>query len=97
MSENFEFEYIPAIRPGQMSLEVIGKLLERELVVLAEDTAYKELMDVIEQLQKPIYRQLELNVQAQLKKLLPSVKGVKIFPQRKPQYASKLRAPELIN
>jgi putative ATP-dependent endonuclease of OLD family len=96
VSENFEFEYIPAIRPGQMSLEVIGNLLERELAVLSEEPTYKESMKVIERLQKPIYERLELDVQAQLRKLLPSVKRVKIVPSRRPQYSSRLRIPELI-
>jgi putative ATP-dependent endonuclease of OLD family len=97
ISENFEFEYIPAIRPGQMSLEIVGNLLERELAVLAEDEKYKESIKIIDQLQGPVYEQLEVNVQAQLRKLLPSVKRVKIVPSKRPQYNSpRFRTPELI-
>ena len=82
VSENFEFEHIPAIRPGETSLEVISNLLERELAVLAEDKTYKEAMDTIEQLQRPVYELLEVNVQQQLAKLLPSIRRVKIVTQR---------------
>ena len=97
VSENFEFGHIPAIRPGQMSLEVISTLLERELEVLAEDQQYKDSMNIIEQLQKPVYERLETNVQQQLHKFLPSVKKVKIVAQRRQNsYASRFRTPELI-
>jgi hypothetical protein len=67
VSENFEFAHIPAIRPGQMSLEVVSNLLERELSVLAEDQKYKDSMNIIEQLQRPVYERLEVNVQQQLR------------------------------
>jgi putative ATP-dependent endonuclease of the OLD family len=97
VSENFEFAHIPAIRPGQMSLEVISNLLERELAVLAEDQQYKDSMNIIEQLQRPVYERLEANVQQQLHKFLPSVKKVKIVAQRRQNnYASRFRTPELI-
>ena len=97
VSENFEFEHIPAIRPGETSLEVISNLLERELAVLAEDKTYKEAMDTIEQLQRPVYELLEVNVQQQLAKLLPSIRRVKIVTQkRQQQFATRFRMPELI-
>jgi putative ATP-dependent endonuclease of the OLD family len=97
VSENFEFGHIPALRPGQMSLEVISNLLERELQVLAEDQKYKDSMNIIEQLQRPVYERLELNVQQQLHKFLPSVKKVKIVAQRRQNsFTSRFRTPELI-
>ena len=43
VSENFEFAHIPAIRPGQMSLEVISNLLERELAVSSRRSAVQGL------------------------------------------------------
>jgi putative ATP-dependent endonuclease of OLD family len=80
-----------------MSLEVISTLLERELEVLAEDQQYKDSMNIIEQLQKPVYERLETNVQQQLHKFLPSVKKVKIVAQRRQNsYASRFRTSELI-
>jgi hypothetical protein len=57
-----------------MSLEAISNLLEQELNVLAEDQQYKDSMNIIEQLQRPVYERLEINVQQQLHKFLPSVK-----------------------
>ena len=96
VSENFGFEYIPAIRPGQMSLDVISNLLERELALLAEDDNYKQSLLTIENLQRPIYEQLESNVQEQLRKLLPSVKRVHIVSLVDPQRRQDFGHRELI-
>ena len=97
VSENFEIEHIPAIRPGQMSLEVISSLLERELEALIQDEKYKDSLRIIEELQRPVYERLETSVQQQMRKLLPSVKKVKIVtPRRLHSFAPRFRIPELI-
>ena len=96
ISRNFKLEYIPAIRPSLLSLEVIGNLLERELGVLSEEPSFKDALKTIDELQKPIYARLEENVQTQLRKLLPSVKKVKISLPQGVTYRGRFRSPQLI-
>ena len=96
VSHNFSFEHIPAIRPEELSLNVVGNLLERELDTLSSDKNYKDALKTIDDLHKPIYEQLEKTVQAQLKKLLPTVKRVKIAQPLGPTYRGRFRAPQLI-
>ena len=73
----FDFQYIPAIRPSDLSLRVVGSLLDRELSALAINDEYIAALKTIENLQKPAFDQLAKNVQIYLRKLLPSVKTVK--------------------
>ncbi len=96
VSQNFSFEYIPAIRPEELSLEVVANLLERELETLSSDKSYKEALKTIDDLHRPIYARLEATVQTQLKKLLPTVKRVKISSTQGPTYRGRFRAPQLI-
>jgi predicted ATP-dependent endonuclease of OLD family len=96
VSQNFSFEYIPAIRPEELSLEVVGNLLERELEILSYDKKYKEALKTIDDLHRPIYARLEATVQEQLKKLLPTVRKVKISPSQGPIYRGRFRVPQLI-
>jgi predicted ATP-dependent endonuclease of OLD family len=96
VSQNFSFEYIPAIRPEELSLEVVGNLLERELENLSSDKKYQEALKTIDDLHRPIYASLEATVQEQLKKLLPTIKKVKISPSQGPTYRGRFRLPQLI-
>lgn len=96
ISMNFGFEYIPAIRPGQLSLHVIGNLLEREMYTLSEDEEYKQALQTIDALEQPIYERLESSVQEHLKKLLPSVKQVKITTAQDTAYRGRFRPPQLV-
>jgi AAA15 family ATPase/GTPase len=96
VSRNFSFEHIPAIRPEELSLSVVGNLLERELDALSSDKNYKDALKTIDDLQRPIYEQLERTVQVQLKKLIPTVKRVKIAQPTGPTYRGRFRTPQLI-
>jgi predicted ATP-dependent endonuclease of OLD family len=99
VSKSFDFQYIPAIRPSQLSLEVVGNLIERELASLEEDEEYRNALDIIDQLQKPIYERLGAEVQKSLRQLLPSVKAIQLGqgPARGyGHYGSRTRLPQFI-
>ncbi len=96
ISTCFDFQYIPAIRPSQLSLEVVADLIERELAILSEDEKYKNALKTIDELQKPVYQRLESDVQKYLKQLLPSVKAVKISAASSDSLRSRFRSPNFI-
>jgi len=96
VGRHFEFEYIPALRPSQMSLEVIANLIERELSSLQSNDEYQSALKTIEELQRPVYDQLEQNVSTYLKQLLPSVRTVKIGPARPFSIPPRYRFPQFI-
>lgn len=78
ISHHFTFQYIPAIRTEEQSLEVISDLIERRLSSIENDEKYKEAIKTIEDLQEPLIQDLEQDVLAQMKKLLPSIKKVEL-------------------
>jgi putative ATP-dependent endonuclease of OLD family len=100
ISENFEFQYIPAIRTEKLSVEVIESLLEREMLALQSNDDYIKALETINTIQQPMYERLGAEIQQYIKKLLPSVKKVTVSqPQgrlREPRYRSSLRTPQLV-
>lgn len=75
---HFSLEYIPAIRPSDMSIDIVRSLVERQLNLLFEDEAYVEAMKTVENLQTDLLSALGAEVQDQLRHLLPTVKSVNI-------------------
>jgi putative ATP-dependent endonuclease of the OLD family len=98
ISERFDFEYIPTFRPSELSLEVVSSLIQRELAKLEEDPDYQAALMKINELQQPLFSQLEADVETYLKKILPSVNSVKIAPQSRPPYGYRTRfhSPQFI-
>lgn len=103
VSRHFTFQYIPAIRTEEQSLEVVSGLIERSLDSLENDVKYKEAVKTIEDLQKPLIQALEKDVLAQMRKLLPSIKKVQLTSMGAPSrrgpiigYRGRLRSAQLI-
>lgn len=97
ISDTFDFQYIPAIRPSDLSLQVIANLVERELGLLAADPNYSAALQTIEELQKPTLERLGQEVQNNLQGLLPSVKSVEItMPPPQGTTRRTLRVPQLV-
>jgi putative ATP-dependent endonuclease of OLD family len=74
----------------------VESLLERELEVLSEDDEYIKAIETIKEMQMPVYKRLEKSVQEQLKKLLPSVKKVRISRSQDDMYGENFRTPQII-
>lgn len=73
------FNYIPAIRTESESIELVSEMVAHELRALESDVKYKQALDTIANLQKPILQQLAKRLEAPLKEFLPSVKSVEII------------------
>lgn len=93
VSTRFDFAYIPAIRPSELSLDIIGRLMDRELTALSNDAEYKKALKTIEDAQRPALESLAAQVQLSLKQLLPSVKKVKIAPAAGNSFRSRFAPP----
>ena len=104
INEHFEFQYIPTIRTGKLSIQVVENLLERELKRdLSNEKINKEYSDALEKIrsiQEPIYERIANDIQGQIKKLLPSVKYVKLNQPKERvsglRYRSMIRTPEFL-
>lgn len=96
VSGRFEIQYIPAIRPSELSLDVVASLVDRELATLTSNPEYQAALKTVEDLQKPVLDQLAANVQTYLRQLLPSVKAVKIGSVSVDGYRARFRMPQFI-
>ncbi|MGR3713739.1 MAG: hypothetical protein ACU0A6_11540 [Shimia sp.] len=63
VSQRISFEYIPAIRTAESASRVISQLVERELLRLERDEQYTNAVQVIEDLQKPVFDELAGTIQ----------------------------------
>lgn len=78
IGSKIQFNYIPAIRTDKESLEVIDKMLHKELAVIEADENYVKALDTIKNLQKPIIEKLSNDIKESLIEFLPNIKEVAI-------------------
>jgi hypothetical protein len=72
------FNYIPAIRTDNTTIDLIAGLLSQELRALENDQRYIDALTTISDLQRPILEELSERVQGPLKEFLPSIRSVKL-------------------
>lgn len=78
VASKIHFNYIPAVRTGEDSIELVSRLLSQELRSLEDDPKYIESLQAIADLQKPILDRVAETLQAPLKEFLPSIKSVRV-------------------
>lgn len=96
VSQRISFEYIPAIRTADSASRVISQLVERELFRLERDAKYTDAVQVIEDLQKPVFDELADTIQTTVAGFLPSVKSVELRTGRDARFRSLRRDVEII-
>jgi putative ATP-dependent endonuclease of OLD family len=73
-----QLQYVPAVRTGERAASIVRRMLARELASAAEDPAYAEALERLQQLEEPILEKLSESITTQLQGFLPEVKGVSI-------------------
>lgn len=76
--DNFDIQYIPAIRSETDAYTVISELVETEISSI-EDQTYRDYMDYIEKLQQEKLDLLSKKVENPLKAFLPQIQSVNLF------------------
>lgn len=72
------FNYIPAVRTDQESIDVVARMLSQRLRVLEDDAEYLKALQTIKSLQQPILDALSESIKEPLSQFLPSITGVSI-------------------
>lgn len=78
VAQRIHFNYIPAVRTDNTTIELISRLLSQELLTLETDDRYLDALATIAELQRPILEELATRVHGPLKEFLPSIKSVKL-------------------
>lgn len=76
VANRIHFNYIPAVRTDNTTIELIGSLLSQELRLLESDQRYLDALSTIAELQQPILDELATRVHGPLKEFLPSIRSV---------------------
>ncbi len=71
-------QYISALRPSEMALEIINGLIEGEIYSLESEPEYKKLIGELQQLQEPVLDKIADKVKNTVSDFVPGVKGVRI-------------------
>lgn len=75
---NIVFNYIPAVRTDTEAMDVVRKMLSREMRRLERHDEYKEALETIRKIQEPVLKELGNKIKSPLQEFLPSVKDVTI-------------------
>jgi len=75
-------EYISALRPSEMALEIVEGLIQGELATLEENTDYKQCIQQIQALQQPILNKIADKLQKTVSEFVPGVRNIHITNER---------------
>lgn len=78
VADKLHFNYIPAVRTDSSTVDLIQDMLDKELYALEKKKEYKDALDVITELQKPILEKLALQVETPLREFMPDLNSVQL-------------------
>lgn len=78
IGRNIIFNYIPAVRTDTEAMDVVRKMLSREMRMLEKHKEYQVALETIRKIQEPVLKELGDKIKSPLQEFLPSVKNVTI-------------------
>ena len=75
-------EYISALRPSEVALDIVDGLIEGELAALEEQTEYKRLIKQVQALQQPILDKIADKLKRTVSGFVPGVRNIEITNER---------------
>jgi putative ATP-dependent endonuclease of the OLD family len=78
LAKRVQFQYIPAVRTASSAQQVVDRMIDKELRTLEESQEYKEAIQKITDLQKPVLSKISSNMQTTMVDFLPSIKSVRV-------------------
>lgn len=76
--DNIVFQYIPAVRTEDDTLNKLNELVNQELEILADDEEYKQAMLTVHNKQLELMNELNLRVSDMIKVFLPNIQETEI-------------------
>lgn len=76
--ENIVFQYIPAIRTEEDSLDILNELVNQEFEFLAEDEEYNKAINTVHSKQVDLMNELSSKVSQMIKVFLPTIQETQI-------------------
>jgi len=76
--KKIDFNFIPAVRTGQDTVNILEPIIERALFDAEKDIKYREALETLEKLQQEKLNDISQRIVAPLQAFLPSVKSLQI-------------------
>src|SRR5579859_6143647 len=96
VSAKLQFEHIPAVRTAKSAENIVDEMVARELSQLESNADYQVALKKIEDLQKPILRDLSLSISKTLKQFLSQVKDVRVSIPAEERIRALGRSSEIV-
>ncbi|HZT35048.1 MAG TPA: AAA family ATPase, partial [Nitrososphaera sp.] len=89
VGDRLEIQYIPAVRPHNMAVEVVEDLLARQLQTLENDATYRKLLADVESYQQSTLDNLAADLTKTVSSFLPEVCAIKLIPTNSLKWAAR--------
>ncbi len=96
LASRLDLEHIPAIRTAESAQRLVDEMVQRQLAQLENDADYKDALQRIADMQRPVLDQLATSIQGTLKKFLPRVQTVSLNVVEEGRYAAMRRDCEIV-
>lgn len=81
VAERIDVQYVPAIRPSDLAIDIVEDLLSKELATLEAHADYKAIVKQLEAKQRPVLDRLGMELTKTVASFIPEVKSVTIDTQ----------------
>lgn len=76
LAKRIQFQYIPAVRTAKFASSIVEEIVASELFALERDPAFRQAVDAIRELQRPVLEGFSIRATDTLKAFLPSIRSV---------------------
>lgn len=76
LGERIAFQYIPAVRTATQAVRIVEGIVAEQLSLLEKDPKYRQALETVKNMQKPILEELSQNTAKSLQSFLPHVSQV---------------------
>lgn len=97
IAEHVDIQYIPALRPAGLAVDVVEEMLARELASLERDPKYKKLLDDLTAAQRPILQALSSELTKTVSSFVPEVTEISIETDRALRHAVRRSCMVVVN
>lgn len=95
IGRRIEVTYIPAVRTAQAALDVVHRMVARELAKLESNEGYRTAFNEIARIQKPILDSVSNRIHTALRDFLPNVTSVSVSVAEDRRYSTMRRDVEV--
>jgi predicted ATPase len=95
VSKRINITYIPSVRTYDQSEAIVSEIVDRELEVVEQQSAYKQALGQVAKIQAPVLHKISNSITETLRVFLPNVSNVKVAISEEARYRA-LRRCEII-